>query len=88
MSVQNPGKYVRKKAAPDIKTRVDKATVCIVGLGYVGLPLVEAFANKLKVIGYDIKASRVTELRKKNHNPRIIFTTDPRKIAQADFTII
>ena len=73
MSVQKPGKHIRKKAAPDIKTRVDKATVCIVGLGYVGLPLVEAFAKSLKVIGYDIKASRVAELRQKYDNPRIIF---------------
>jgi len=27
-------------------------TVCVVGLGYVGLPLAEAFARHLKVIGY------------------------------------
>jgi len=26
--------------------------VCVVGLGYVGLPLAEAFARHLKVIGY------------------------------------
>jgi len=29
-------------------------TVCIVGLGYVGLPLAEAFSKHLKVTGYDI----------------------------------
>ena len=27
-------------------------TVCVVGLGYVGLPLAEAFARHLEVIGY------------------------------------
>jgi UDP-N-acetyl-D-glucosamine/UDP-N-acetyl-D-galactosamine dehydrogenase len=88
MSIRKSGKSVRKKAAPDVKTRVDKATVCIVGLGYVGLPLVEAFAKSLKVIGYDINARRVTELRQKYDDPGINFTDDPRKIAQADFTII
>jgi UDP-N-acetyl-D-galactosamine dehydrogenase len=29
-------------------------TVCVVGLGYVGLPLAEAFSKHLKVIGFDI----------------------------------
>ena len=28
--------------------------VCILGLGYVGLPLAEAFAKEFKVIGFDI----------------------------------
>ena len=71
-----------------IKNRVDKATVCIVGLGYVGLPLVEAFAKKLKVIGYDINTRRVAELSQKFRGSGISFTSDPSKIMQADFTII
>jgi UDPglucose 6-dehydrogenase/UDP-N-acetyl-D-galactosamine dehydrogenase len=29
-------------------------TVCIAGLGYVGLPLAEAFSRYFKVIGFDI----------------------------------
>ena len=36
----------------------------IIGLGYVGLPLAVAFADKYRVIGLDINASRVEELRK------------------------
>jgi UDPglucose 6-dehydrogenase/UDP-N-acetyl-D-galactosamine dehydrogenase len=71
-----------------LKNRVDKTTVCIVGLGYVGLPLVEAFAKKLKVIGYDINARRVAELSQKFHGSGINFTSDPSKIIQADFTVI
>jgi UDP-N-acetyl-D-galactosamine dehydrogenase len=35
----------------------------IVGLGYVGLPLAVAFARAFDVIGYDISAERVEELR-------------------------
>ncbi len=31
---------------------ITEMTVCVVGLGYVGLPLAEAFARHLKVIGY------------------------------------
>ena len=36
--------------------------ICIVGLGYVGLPLAVAFAEKFQVIGFDISRSRIHEL--------------------------
>jgi len=36
----------------------------IVGLGYVGLPLAIAFAEKYTVTGYDINAKRINELNK------------------------
>lgn len=38
--------------------------IAIIGLGYVGLPLAVAFAEKYKVIGFDINNSRVSELQK------------------------
>ena len=38
--------------------------LAVIGLGYVGLPIALAFAKKYRVIGYDIDASRVAELRK------------------------
>jgi UDP-N-acetyl-D-galactosamine dehydrogenase len=36
--------------------------IAIIGLGYVGLPLAVAFAEKYKVIGFDINLQRVDEL--------------------------
>ncbi|MCX6077351.1 MAG: nucleotide sugar dehydrogenase [Campylobacterales bacterium] len=36
--------------------------ICIVGLGYVGLPLAYAFNEKYDVLGYDINVNRVNEL--------------------------
>ncbi len=36
--------------------------IAIIGLGYVGLPLAVAFAEKYKVIGFDINSYRVSEL--------------------------
>ena len=36
--------------------------ICIVGLGYVGLPLAVAFAEKKPVVGFDIDQERVHEL--------------------------
>lgn len=35
----------------------------ILGLGYVGLPLAVEFGKKFKVVGFDLKASRIEELR-------------------------
>ncbi len=37
--------------------------ICLVGLGYVGLPLAVAFAEKFKVIGFDINSIRIQELK-------------------------
>ena len=38
--------------------------IALIGLGYVGLPLAAAFANKYKVIGFDINVKRVAELKR------------------------
>lgn len=40
--------------------------IAIIGLGYVGLPLAVAFAEKYKVIGFDINSRRVNELNSGN----------------------
>ena len=37
--------------------------IAIIGLGYVGLPLAVAFAEKYQVIGFDINSNRVKELQ-------------------------
>jgi UDP-N-acetyl-D-galactosamine dehydrogenase len=43
--------------------QLDKVKICIVGLGYVGLPLAVAFTEKYKVVGIDINAKRIHELQ-------------------------
>ena len=43
---------------------MDRIKICVIGLGYVGLPLACEFARKYKTIGYDLNATRVTELKK------------------------
>lgn len=40
-----------------------KEKICIIGMGYVGLPLAVAFAEKYSVIGFDINSARIKELR-------------------------
>ena len=39
-------------------------SIAIIGLGYVGLPLAVEFARKYSVTGFDIKQSRLNELKK------------------------
>ncbi|WP_428024981.1 Vi polysaccharide biosynthesis UDP-N-acetylglucosamine C-6 dehydrogenase TviB [Arcobacter sp.] len=38
--------------------------ICIIGLGYVGLPLAHAFSLKYEVVGFDISSWRIDELNK------------------------
>ena len=38
--------------------------ICVIGLGYVGLPLATAFAEKFQVIGYDTNNTRIQELKR------------------------
>src|SRR6056300_958599 len=41
-----------------------KINPCIIGLGYVGLPLFVSLKKKFRVVGYDLNNHRVTELKK------------------------
>ena len=67
--------------------KIFNKTVCIVGLGYVGLPLAEDFSRHIRTIGYRRDQNKVDELNKTPGN-RIEATTDPERIKEADFVII
>jgi UDP-N-acetyl-D-glucosamine/UDP-N-acetyl-D-galactosamine dehydrogenase len=41
---------------------MSNSKICLIGLGYVGLPLAVAFAEKYQVIGFDISPTRIKEL--------------------------
>lgn len=43
---------------------INESKIAIIGLGYVGLPLAVAFAEKFKTVGYDIDPKRMDELQK------------------------
>ncbi len=76
-----------------------EATLAVIGLGYVGLPIALEFAKKIPVIGFDIKEDRV-DLMKKNIDPSreldseafnncdIKFTANIEDLRQANFYII
>ena len=62
--------------------------VCIIGLGYIGLPLAEAFSKSLRVTGFDIDREKVRQLNETGSNQNLIFTDRAEEIGTADFIII
>ena len=76
--------------------------IAIVGLGYVGLPLLIEFSKKFKCIGYDINKTRVQELNAGNDitnevsqeilidslNQNLLITTDKNLLSEYDVYII
>ena len=70
------------------KIEEGNATVCVVGLGYVGLPLADIFSKHFRVIGYDIDEKKVSELNTNNSEENLKFTADPTEIKKVDFVII
>jgi UDP-N-acetyl-D-glucosamine/UDP-N-acetyl-D-galactosamine dehydrogenase len=76
-----------------------EATIAVIGLGYVGLPIALAFARKTKVIGFDINEERVAMMRN-NIDPSqeltandfancdIEFTTSIDVLRKANFFIV
>ena len=73
--------------------------ICVIGLGYVGLPVALTISKKFNTIGYDINRKRLEELKKKvdSNNEfskkdflkkKIFFTNDYKKIKKCNFFII
>ena len=71
----------------------------LIGLGYVGMPIAVAFANKINVIGYDLNSHKI-DLYKKGIDPTrevgnkvigkttVEFTSDETKLREAKFHIV
>ena len=70
------------------RTKRKEDIVCVIGLGYVGLPLAKAFSSHLKTIAFDIDEAKVKRLSESNNKDNIEFTSDPAQIKQADFVLI
>lgn len=73
--------------------------ISIVGLGYVGLPIAVAFAEKLKVIGFDINCDKISTYKngidptnevgnEKLKKTNILFTCDSKELAKSRFHIV
>jgi UDP-N-acetyl-D-galactosamine dehydrogenase len=76
-----------------------KPVICVVGLGYVGLPLAVGLSRQFKVYGFDIKKSRIETLERHEDPNRevsaeelrsanIVWSSDPSVIGKAGFIIV
>ncbi len=77
-----------------------EATVCVVGLGYVGLPLTVGFARAdYRVIGYDVDESKIETLQEgidttgdltdeAIQQDNVAYTTDATEIRDAEYVVI
>ena len=80
-----------------------KYDLAVIGLGYVGLPLaIEAANSKLKVVGYDINESLVTNLNNSTSHVEdisnnqlsnslekdLIFTSDSGILGESEYIVI
>lgn len=75
-------------------------TIAVIGLGYVGLPLVIEFGKQARTIGFDIAISKVESCRNAVDPSRELpdeemrsaiyaeYTADPKMLAEADFIIV
>jgi len=75
-------------------------TVCVVGLGYVGLPVAVEFGKRRPTVGFDLATKKVQRLKQFHdatgevsgddlrNAAQLMVTDDPTQISQADYVII
>ena len=81
----------------------NKYKICVIGLGYVGLPLARLFATKFETIGFDIDQKRVGSIMNCEDSTREIdvdllsdaitnhgfrCTTDEKEISDCNFYVV
>ena len=79
---------------------IDNLRIGVIGLGYVGLPLAVEFGKRYPTIGFDVKESRIAELRSGVDSTlevsadeladldRLEFTADAEKLADCNFYVV
>ena len=76
-----------------------EANLAVVGLGYVGLPIAVAFAEKVNTMGFDINEEKIADYQngidptqevgdEKIKNTKLRFTTAEADLQQASFIIV
>ena len=78
----------------------DRETIAVIGLGYVGLPLAVEFGKKRPVVGFDIRAARISELERGHDSTlgvteaelatakQLVFTQNPADLATCKVFIV
>ncbi len=82
-----------------LKNNIKNINPCIIGLGYVGLPLLLKLSKKFKTFGYDISKKRILDLKKGNDifnevskknlkKNKIFLTSNIKKINKCNLFIV
>ena len=79
---------------------MSKATVAVVGMGYVGLPLALAFGRIMPTVGFDLAEEKIAAYRE-GHDPtgemenelfvradQLSYSTDSADLSSADFIVV
>src|SRR3990167_5040634 len=76
------------------------SVVAVIGLGYVGLPLVVEFGKHFRTIGFDIAQAKVASCRngvdpsreltddEMRSSPHAVYTADPAMLGEADIIVV
>ena len=94
------GEDIARADTPVAATRPNRATVAVVGLGYVGLPLATAFGKRGPTIGFDLNLDKLESYRA-GVDPSgevaasdlaassdLVYTDDPALLRGADMVIV
>lgn len=76
-----------------------KEKLCVIGLGYVGMPIAVAFSKKIDVIGFDTNSNKIQKYKEgidpteevgndAIKNCKVNFTSDETDIQKAKFNIV
>lgn len=67
--------------------KLSNIKICVIGLGYVGLPLATLFAKKYPVVGYDINFQRIVELNRGYDKTLEVETNELKSVLLEDIPI-
>ena len=78
---------------------LEQEKICVIGLGYVGLPVALSFAKKLPTVGFDIRQKRIDELKQGHDDTaevttadltgtKLELTADPARLKDCTFFIV
>ncbi len=63
--------------------KITKEKIAVIGLGYVGLPLLEALSKKFNTVGFDISPYRINQLKKGVDITREINSSKLKKLSSS-----
>jgi UDP-N-acetyl-D-glucosamine/UDP-N-acetyl-D-galactosamine dehydrogenase len=65
---------------------INNCKIAVIGLGYVGLPLMVEFAKKYPTLGFDINSARIQQLREGNDLMKDLSKTELQEALHGSFS--